>query len=81
MFFTGFVDLSKRRVNMRKMEESLCRYNRAKVVNSILRGTARKLSMKTNEELLDLYRKTAWYFSEKHGSDDAGYSAMITALS
>lgn len=66
---------------MREMEESLRRYNCAKVVNSILRGTARQLSMETKEELEDLYKKTAWFFSEKHKSDDAGYSAMVTALS
>ena len=38
---------------------------KAKAVNSIVRHVAQILGYKTDEELEELYRKTAWHFEKK----------------
>merc|ERR1719492_5125 len=61
----GYIDLSKRRVSKEDIERCTEKYSKAKAVNSIVRHVAEILGIKTNEELEDLYRKTAWYFETR----------------
>jgi len=63
----GYIDVSKKRVSKKGIERCTEKYSKAKAVNSIIRHVAEILGIKTNEELEDLYRKTAWYF-EKQGT-------------
>merc|ERR1712013_760646 len=43
------------------------------IANSIVRHVAEILGFKTNEELEDLYRKTAWYFETKSKKQGTAY--------
>ena len=61
----GYIDLSKRRVSKEDIERCTEKYSKAKAVNSIVRHVAEILGYKTNDELEELYRKTAWYFESK----------------
>ena len=61
----GYIDLSKRRVSKEDIERCTEKYSKAKAVNSIVRHVAEILGYKSNEELEELYRKTAWYFESK----------------
>jgi len=69
----GYIDLSKRRVSKEDIERCTEKYSKAKAVNSIVRHVAEILGFKTNEELEDLYRKTAWYFEQKSKKQGSAY--------
>merc|ERR1711874_536197 len=45
----------------------------AKAVNSIVRHVAEILGYKSNEELEDLYKKTAWHFEQKSKKQGSAY--------
>lgn len=68
---TGYIDLSKRRVSAEDVEKCTERYAKAKAVNSILRHIAELLHYETDEQLEELYQKTAWYFEEKYKKQKA----------
>jgi translation initiation factor 2 subunit 1 len=61
----GYIELSKRRFSPEVVEKYREKYSKAMEVNFILRHVADLLNYKTDEELEDLYKKTAWYFEEK----------------
>ncbi|KAF7996249.1 hypothetical protein HCN44_001881 [Aphidius gifuensis] len=67
----GYIDLSKRRVSAEDVEKCTERYAKAKAVNSILRHIAELLHYDTDEQLEELYQKTAWYFEEKYKKQKA----------
>lgn len=67
----GYIDLSKRRVSAEDVIKCNERYAKAKAVNSILRHVAELLNYNSDEELEDLYERTAWYFEEKHKTTKA----------
>jgi len=69
----GYIDLSKRRVSKEDIERCTEKYSKAKAVNSIVRHVAEILGIKTNEELEDLYRKTAWYFETRAKKQGTAY--------
>uniref|UniRef100_U5EME2 Eukaryotic translation initiation factor 2 subunit 1 n=1 Tax=Corethrella appendiculata TaxID=1370023 RepID=U5EME2_9DIPT len=69
----GYIDLSKRRVSSEDVEKCTERYSKAKAVNSILRHVADILKFDNNEQLEELYQKTAWYFEEKFKNKAAAY--------
>jgi len=69
----GYIDLSKRRVSKEDIERCTEKYSKAKAVNSIVRHVAEILGFKTNEELEDLYKKTAWYFETKSKKQGTAY--------
>lgn len=69
----GYIDLSKRRVSVEDVEKCTERFSKAKAVNSILRHVAELLGFKNNDQLEDLYQKTAWHFEEKYKSKAASY--------
>ena len=61
--YIGYIDLSKRRVSPEDIQRCEEKYNKAKTVNSILRRVAENLEY-TNEQLEDLYERTAWKLEE-----------------
>merc|ERR1719495_1005850 len=69
----GYIDLSKRRVSKEDIERCTEKYSKAKAVNSIVRHVAEILGLKTNDELEDLYRKTAWYFENRAKKQGTAY--------
>merc|ERR1719481_843989 len=69
----GYIDLSKRRVSKEDIERCTEKYSKAKAVNSIVRHVAEILGIKTNEELEDLYRKTAWHFETRAKKQGTAY--------
>lgn len=62
----GYIDLSKRRVSAEDVEKCTERYAKAKAVNSILRHVAELLHYDNDDQLEELYQKTAWHFEEKY---------------
>lgn len=76
----GYIDLSKRRVSAEDVEKCTERYAKAKAVNSILRHVADILKFETDEQLEDLYQKTAWHFEEKYKSKAAAYDVFKQAV-
>lgn len=69
--FSGYIDLSKRRVSSEDVEKCTERYAKAKAVNSILRHVAELLHYESDEQLEELYQKTAWHFEEKYKKQKA----------
>jgi len=69
----GYIDLSKRRVSKEDIEGCTEKYSKAKAVNSIVRHVAQILGYKTDEELEDLYNKTAWHFERKTKIQGSAY--------
>ena len=79
-FVPGYIDLSKRRVSPEDVDKCLEKYSKAKAVNSILRHVAELLKYQTDEELEDLYRKTAWLFEEKSKKQSSSYDVFKQAV-
>jgi len=67
----GYIDLSKRRVSAEDVEKCTERFAKAKAVNSILRHVAELLGYETDEQLEELYQRTAWYFEDKYKKNKA----------
>jgi len=76
----GYIDLSKRRVSPEDVEQCTEVFSKAKAVNSILRHVASILKFKTDEELEDLYRKTAWHFEAKTKKKGSSYDWFKQAV-
>ena len=76
----GYIDLSKRRVSVEDIVRCEEKFAKAKAVNSILRHVADILGYTTNEQLEDLYRKTAWYFEEKYKKQGSAYDSFKLAV-
>lgn len=76
----GYIDLSKRRVSPEDVEKCTERFSKAKAVSSILRHVAELLKYDTDEQLEELYQKTAWYFEEKHKNKTASYDIFKQAV-
>jgi len=76
----GYIDLSKRRVSAEDVEKCTERFAKAKAVNSILRHVADILNFEANEQLEELYQKTAWHFEEKYKSKAAAYDVFKQAV-
>jgi len=69
----GYIDLSKRRVSKEDIERCTEKYSKAKAVNSIVRHVAQILGYTTDEQLEDLYQKTAWHFEKKTKLQGSAY--------
>lgn len=76
----GYIDLSKRRVSPEDIVRCEEKFAKAKAVNSILRHVADILGYTSNEQLEDLYRKTAWYFEEKYKKQGSAYDSFKLAV-
>ncbi|XP_062506490.1 eukaryotic translation initiation factor 2 subunit 1-like [Corticium candelabrum] len=75
----GYIDLSKRRVSADEVAKCEDKYNKAKTVNQILRHVASTLTYE-NEQLEELYTKTAWKFEEKTGIAGSSYEVFKKAV-
>uniref|UniRef100_A0A1B0CFE1 Eukaryotic translation initiation factor 2 subunit 1 n=1 Tax=Lutzomyia longipalpis TaxID=7200 RepID=A0A1B0CFE1_LUTLO len=76
----GYIDLSKRRVSVEDVEKCTERFSKAKAVNSILRHVADILKFETDDQLEDLYQKTAWHFEEKYKSKAHAFDIFKQAV-
>eukprot|EP00096_Caligus_rogercresseyi_P016461 TRINITY_DN912_c0_g1_i1.p1 TRINITY_DN912_c0_g1~~TRINITY_DN912_c0_g1_i1.p1 ORF type:complete len:353 (+),score=152.83 TRINITY_DN912_c0_g1_i1:43-1059(+) len=76
----GYIDLSKRRVCPEDIEQCTETFSKAKAVNSILRHVATLLEYKTDEELEELYKKTAWHFEAKSNKKGSSYDYFKQAV-
>jgi len=76
----GYIDLSKRRVASEDVEKCNEQFSKAKAVNSILRHVADLLDYETDEQLEELYTKTAWHFEEKYKKKASAYDAFKNAV-
>uniref|UniRef100_A0A915E170 Uncharacterized protein n=1 Tax=Ditylenchus dipsaci TaxID=166011 RepID=A0A915E170_9BILA len=56
------------------------RFAKAKSINSILRHVAEKLGYTTNEQLEELYEKTAWHFDTKMKKKAGAFEIFKRAL-
>ncbi|XP_034242755.1 eukaryotic translation initiation factor 2 subunit 1 [Thrips palmi] len=74
----GYIDLSKRRVSPEDVEKCTERFSKAKAVNSILRHVAELLHYETDEQLEELYQKTAWHLEDTRKS--SAYDAFKQAV-
>lgn len=72
--------MSKRRVSPEDVEKCTERFSKAKAVSSILRHVADLLKYETDEQLEELYTKTAWHFEEKHKNKAASYDIFKQAV-
>ncbi|RWS26631.1 Eukaryotic translation initiation factor 2 subunit 1-like protein [Leptotrombidium deliense] len=76
----GYIDLSKRRVSPDDITRCEEKFAKAKAVNSILRHVAEMLNYKTDAELEELYRKTAWHFDDKAKKQTIAYDVFKAAV-
>jgi len=76
----GYIDLSKRRVSPEDIVKCEEKFAKAKAVNSILRHVAEILGYQTDEQLQELYEKTAWKFDEKVGKPAGSYDVFKQAV-
>ena len=76
----GYIDLSKRRVYAKDLLQCEERFAKAKAVNSILRHVAEQLGYDQNEQLEDLYMRTAWHFDKKEKRKAAAYDIFKKAI-
>uniref|UniRef100_A0A914DYT0 Eukaryotic translation initiation factor 2 subunit 1 n=1 Tax=Acrobeloides nanus TaxID=290746 RepID=A0A914DYT0_9BILA len=76
----GYIDLSKRRVYSKDLILCEERFAKAKAINSILRHVAEQLEYERNEQLEELYEKTAWHFDRKFKKKAAAYDIFKKAL-
>lgn len=76
----GYIDLSKRRVSAEDIAKCDQKFAHARAVNSILSHVAELLQY-NSQQLEDLYRRTAWYFDEKHKKQGYAYEIFKHAVS
>ncbi|KAH8799697.1 translation initiation factor 2, alpha subunit [Xylogone sp. PMI_703] len=70
----GYIDLSKRRVSPEDIVKCEERYNKSKMVHSIMRHVAEK----TNHPIEDLYERIAWPLNKKYGHSLDAFKLSIT---
>ncbi|SPN97689.1 probable translation initiation factor eIF-2 alpha chain [Cephalotrichum gorgonifer] len=70
----GYIDLSKRRVSPEDVVKCEERYNKGKMVHSIMRHVAEKV----NTPIEDLYKDIAWPLNKKYGHAIDAFRLSIT---
>lgn len=70
----GYIDLSKRRVSPEDIIKCEERYNKSKMVHSIMRHVAEK----TNTPIEDLYQNIGWPLNKKYGHSIDAFKLSIT---
>ena len=73
----GYIDLSKRRVSPEDIVKCEERYNKGKMVHSIMRHVAEK----TNTPIESLYESIAWPLNKKYGHAIDAFKLSITFVS
>jgi len=76
----GYIDLSKRRVGREDIIKCRERYSDAKSVNSILRHIGELQGFTENEQLENLYIRTAWHLEEKFKNKRSAYDIFKEAV-
>lgn len=76
----GYIDLSKRRVSAEEVVKCEEKFAKGKCVNSILRHVGELLGYESDDQLEELYQKTAWYFDKKYGKTGSSYEAFKLAV-
>jgi len=76
----GYIDLSKRRVSAEEVKKCEEKFTRGKTVASILRHVGELLQFDSDDQLEELFEKTAWYFDEKLKSSGGAYEAFKHAV-
>lgn len=76
----GYIDLSKRRVSQEDIAKCEEKFAKAKAVNSILRHVAEVLQYETDEQLEELYEKSAWFFDDKYKKQASSFDAFKHAV-
>lgn len=71
---SGYIDLSKRRVSPEDIVRCEDRYNKSKMVHSIMRHVAEK----TNTPIEELYTAIAWPLNKKYGHSVDAFKLSIT---
>jgi translation initiation factor 2 subunit 1 len=69
----GYIDLSKRRVTTEDSAKCEERYNKSKMVHSILQQVAER----TNTEIEELYKSIAWPLNKKYGHSIDAFKLSI----
>lgn len=72
--YTGYIDLSKRRVSPEDVVKCEERYNKSKAVHSIMRHVAEA----TQTPLEELYQKIGWPLNRKYGHAHDAFKISIT---
>jgi Translation initiation factor 2, alpha subunit (eIF-2alpha) len=67
-------------VSAEDVEKCTERFAKAKAVNSILRHVAELLSYESDDQLEELYQKTAWLFEEKLKKKASAYDFFKQAV-
>lgn len=70
----GYIDLSKRRVSPEDIVKCEERYNKSKMVHSIMRHVAEK----TKTPIEDLYERIGWPLNKKYGHAVDAFKLSIT---
>jgi translation initiation factor 2 subunit 1 len=70
----GYIDLSKRRVSPEDIVKCEERYNKGKMVHSIMRHVAEK----TQHPIEDLYERIGWPLNKKYGHAVDAFKLSIT---
>jgi len=70
----GYIDLSKRRVSPEDIIKCEERYNKSKMVHSIMRHVAEK----TSTPIEDLYKNIGWPLNKKYGHSIDAFKLSIT---
>lgn len=70
----GYIDLSKRRVSPEDIIKCEERYNKSKMVHSIMRHVAEK----TNTPIQELYENIGWPLNKKYGHSIDAFKLSIT---
>jgi translation initiation factor 2 subunit 1 len=70
----GYIDLSKRRVSPEDIVKCEERYNKSKMVHSIMRHVAEK----TQVPIEELYESIAWPLNKKYGHSIDAFKLSIT---
>lgn len=76
----GYIDLSKRRVSIEEVKKCEEKFTRGKTVASILRHVGEILHFESDEQLEELFQKTAWHFDSKYKSSGGAYDAFKHAV-
>ena len=71
---SGYIDLSKRRVSPEDIVKCEERYNKSKMVHSIMRHVAEK----TNTPIEELYQSLGWPLNKKYGHAVDAFKLSIT---
>eukprot|EP00898_Chlorokybus_atmophyticus_P002531 jgi/Chlat1/3279/Chrsp22S03533 len=70
----GYIDLSKRRVSPEDIQQCEERYNKSKMVHSIMRHVAETL----DQDLEDLYLHVGWPLYKKYGHAFEAFKVIVT---